>query len=62
MSGRVRGNPQSGRIARFLGVFAALTAGGMVFGGFALLLGAPLLVVLAVVLLVAAFIAGAVTS
>ena len=58
MSGRVRGGARS---SRALSTFAVLVAGGMVFGGVAIAFGAPWLWVLLAVVVVAAFLAGAVT-
>lgn len=61
MSGRVQGPARSSRSARFWSVFAALTAGGLVFGSVAVALGAAFLPVLVLALLFAAALALAVT-
>jgi len=51
----------SARTRRALSVFAVLVAGGMVFGGVAIAFGVLWLWVLLAVVVVAAFLAGAVT-
>lgn len=52
----------SARGTRAMTTFAALVAGGMIFGGVAIAIGAPAPLVLLVVVAVAAFLAVAVTS
>ena len=60
MSGRVH-EPAGSRPARAAGCFAALVAGGMIFGGIAVGFGAPFVPVLLIIVVLAAALAWCVT-